>query len=357
MDIRVSISKLENYCNMVFCAGGLSMHNARSTTESLIHADLRGVYSHGVCRVLEYAKRLKYASACAVDESRIVSETSCTAVIDGGHVLGAVVAEKAVALARQKAEEKGISFVTVRNSNHYGMAAHWAIKLAGDDMIGFTASDTDPCLAPLGGTRAYIGNNPFAYATSGETYQEICLDIACSMVAGGKKRRMIERGEIMPDNWFLTAEGKATTDPKLGVVALPFGGHKGSGLSFMMEVLTSALGGGVFGDAMPGFLHLDAKNPTSHCFMAVNVSAFRSLGAFKRHVDTYIDYIKSCPKAEGVGEILYPGEVEWRCKFRNLREGVPLSEEVAQDLIKAGDLVGLSAEEYHFLVEEIKIQK
>ena len=118
MDIRVSISKLENYCNMVFCAGGLSMHNARSTTESLIHADLRGVYSHGVCRVLEYAKRLKYASACAVDESRIVSETSCTAVIDGGHVLGAVVAEKAVALARQKAEEKGISFLTVRNSNH-----------------------------------------------------------------------------------------------------------------------------------------------------------------------------------------------------------------------------------------------
>lgn len=351
MDHQVHYQPLMSYCTAIFMKAGLTEKNAHATAESLVHGDLRGVYSHGVCRVLEYVRRLKLGSASAEDQSQILHESSCMAVIDGGHVLGAVAAEKAVHLAREKARQSGISIVSVRNSNHYGMAAHWALKLAGEDMIGFSASDSDPCLAPFGGARAYIGNNPFSYAVSGEIHKEICLDVACSMVAGGKKQRMIERGERMPDNWFLTADGKKTTDPKVGTIALPFGGHKGSGLSFFMEILTSALSGGSFGPDMPGFMHLDQKNPTSHCFVAIDIAAMRDLADFRQHVDAYITYMKSCPKAEHVKEIYYPGEIEYRTKQQCLSRGVSLSEGVVQDLIQAGTLVGLDASAYAFLTE------
>lgn len=351
MDYLVPCRPLFTYCKDVFLQAGLTEKDAAATAELLVHADLRGVYSHGVCRVLEYVRRIKLGSASAEDRSGVVREVSCLTVMDGGNVLGPVAAEKAVALAREKAGRYGLAMVVVRNSNHYGMAAHWALKLAGEDMIGFSSSDSDPCLAPFGGARSYIGNNPFSYAVSGNTYKEICLDIACSMIAGGKKQRMIERGERMPDNWFLTADGKPTTDPREGAVALPFGGHKGSGLSFFMEVLTSALSGGAFGADMPGFMHLEEKNPTSHCFMAIDIAALRTLEDFRRHLDNYILYVKSCPRAEGVEEIYYPGEIEYRAKQRSLAEGVMLSEGVVNGLVQAGALVGMPPEACAFLRE------
>lgn len=353
MEYLVSHEALAAYCRAAFTQAGSSEQDAAATAELLVHGDLRGVYSHGVCRTLEYIRRLKSGSASAADRSRVLRESPCTAVIDGGSTLGPVASEKAVVLAREKAKQHGVAMVTVRNSNHYGMAAHWALKLAGEDMIGFSSSDSDPCLAPFGGARAYVGNNPFSFAVSGSVYKEICLDVACSMIAGGKKQRMIERGERMPDNWFLTADGKPTTDPREGVVALPFGGHKGSGLSFFMEVLTSALSGGAFGPDMPGFMQLDKKNPTSHCFIAINIAAMRDPASSARHLDSYIDYMKSCPKAEGVKEIYYPGEIEYRAKKRGLAEGVLLSEGVVRDLEQAGATAGLPPEACAFLTERI----
>lgn len=352
MEHLVGEKELKSYCVAVFQKAGLLIDDADAIAEMLVHGDLRGVYSHGVCRTMEYVKRLLHNTASKIDSVKLISETPCTAVLDAGHALGAIASEKAVEIARKKAKEQGIAFVTVRNSNHYGMAAHWALKLAGEDMVGFSSSDSDPCLAPYGGASAYIGNNPFSYAVSGKKYKEICLDVACSMMAGGKKSRLIENGESLPSGSFLTADGRETTDPEKGVVALPFGGHKGSGLSFVMEILTSALGGGVFGAQMPGFMYLDQKNPTSHCFMAINIEAFRDLEEFKNHVDTYIDYIKQCPLMDGARKIFYPGEMEWQNKIKYRESGIPLSGGVVQDLISVGQMVGLNEDAYRFLVTE-----
>lgn len=138
MDHLVGEKELKSYCVAVFQKAGLLIDDADAIAESLVHGDLRGVYSHGVCRTMEYVKRLLHDTASKIDSVKLISETPCTAVLDAGHALGAIASEKAVEIARKKAKEQGIAFVTVRNSNHYGMAAHWALKLAGEDMVGLS---------------------------------------------------------------------------------------------------------------------------------------------------------------------------------------------------------------------------
>lgn len=350
MEYLVDEKQLRRLCKKVFCHLGVDELHAGVAADLLVLADLRGVYSHGVCRIPEYVRRVKAGGATVSADISVLRETPTTAALDAHHSLGAIAAYDAAMLARKKAQENGIAFVTIKNSNHYGMAGYWSLLLAGNDMIGFSASDSDPCLATHGGSTATVGNNPFSYAFSGKKYRDICFDVACSMVAGGKKGRMIARGERMPLGWFLDLEGRDTDDPALGITALPFGGHKGSGLSFVMEVLTSRLAGGSFGRDMGSFWNSPVENIlTSHCFAAIHVDAFQDIADFQKGIDDYVDYIKASPRQTGVEEILYPGELESRNVLRYRAQGIPIEENVLDTLYHEGVQAGLSESELAFL--------
>ena len=237
---KVTVLHLKEFTKKVFAMTGLTEADADSVAELLVHADARGVSSHGVLRMKPYIEKINGGGASLKSEYRIVSETANTAVIDAQGGRGTIAGEKAVAVAREKAKTNLISIVSVKNSNHFGMAGHWAMKLAGDDCIGFACSNTDPSMAPSGSNDSIYRKrtNPFSFAfAAGKKYPEVCVDMATSAAAFGKAKAYALAGKPIPEGWLLDKQGKPTTDLKQYGMLVPMAEHKGFGVAFIVELL------------------------------------------------------------------------------------------------------------------------
>jgi len=345
----VEPEKLKLYCAKIFEGEGVPPDSALEVAEMLVSADIRGVRSHGVARVKPYSARMRDGGADCFAEVSVDRETPVTAVLDANASLGGVASAKAVQMAREKAKASGIGLVAVRRSNHFGMAGHWALKLAGDDMIGFCGSNTYGTMVPPGAKKPGIGNNPFSFAYSGGKYRDICVDMATSVVAAGKALDLTLQGKPVPEGWFLDKDGNPTTDYYKRGMMLPFAGHKGYGIAFIVETLSTFLSGGVLTPAMNPQTNNALPELASHSFGAVRIDAFRDLAGFKADVDTYIDFLKSLPVADESVTVKYPGEIELNAKKKTLSEGISLSETLVDELAGIGQGVGLSEQESAFL--------
>ena len=334
---RVMAEDLAAYCEKIFVAMGEGAENAKSVTQSLIDAELRNVASHGVVRVANYTSRLKNKGSAINPVIKHLSEAASAVNIDGGNGLGAIASEYAVTVARNKAKETAVGIVTVCNSNHYGTAAYWAMKLAGDDMVGLSCSNVEPLICVTGGASKGIGNNPIACASPTRSFGHICYDVACSMMAGGKLFEYQMAGKQLPEGCFLDSSGKPTTDPFAAHLMRPFGGHKGYGLAVMVEMLTSVLSGSKFGDGMGSqYGILDKPNYISHFFLAIRIDALRNLDEYLDDADGFVTYLHSLPKSEGTESIYYPGELEHLSKAAKLKEGILLREQLVDELVGIG---------------------
>jgi ureidoglycolate dehydrogenase (NAD+) len=347
---NINSKTLEEYCKDLFVGYGLSEEDAWIVSKSLVDADLRNVISHGVVRVGNYVDRLVKGGANPKPNIKIISETPTTALIDADDCLGSVVSEKAVQLARKKAEAMGLAYIAVRKSNHYGAAGYWSIKLAGDDMFGISGSNVEPIVCITGGKTKALGNNPFSYAFPTKRNGILCFDAACSVVAAAKKFEYQRLGKPMPEGWFLDDQGKPATDAAKATLLLPFGGYKGYGLAVVVEMMSSVIAGGNIGSEIGSqYDKLDSSNHLSHYFMAVNISAFRPLDEYKDSADKLIDYLHDRPKADGVEKIYVPGEIENRSKEQKLKDGLSIHEQVIDDLIALGKGAGLNDDRRAFL--------
>ncbi|MDR2946362.1 MAG: Ldh family oxidoreductase [Candidatus Adiutrix sp.] len=328
----------------IFIKAGVEGRDAAVVAESMVEANLRGTDSHGVLRVENYVKRIQQGGTKARTEFAIINETPTTVAADAQHGLGAVAADRLGALVREKALQHNLGFGVVRRSNHYGAAALWALKAAGDDMIGFSCSNVEPIMSAIGGKTAAIGNNPFALAIPAGRHHAICLDMATSVAAWGKVVEYRHLQKPLPEGWAVDADGEKTTDPFKASLLEAFGGHKGFGLAVGVEVLSSLLAGGAFLD-MVGTMYKDITKPNdlSHCCAAIRISAFRDPAAFRADVDDLIDRIKRGARKEGTAEIFYPGEIEARKKAVNLEKGLKLPASVAEELAGFAREHGLDA--------------
>lgn len=334
--------KLKAYEQSIFEAVGLSEKDAAAVSELLVHADLRNVRSHGVLRTVPYVEKIRKGGASLKSDYPIVSETANTAVIDAKGGIGALVGEKAVAIAREKAKKNLIGMVVVRNSNHFGMGAHWALKLAGEDMIGFACSNTDLTMGPPGCKEPFMGNNPFAFGfKAGDKYPEVCVDMATSGVAFGKCKDLAKRGKTIPSGWMLDKDGNDTTKLEDCFMMVPMAAHKGFGIAFVVELFATLLSGGVLSPDINNQDLEDTPELSSQCFAAFNISAFRDLKEFQESAENYIDRLHELPMKEGMGAAKYPGEIEYGCKQINKKEGVVLPETLVDDLIALGNTLGL----------------
>lgn len=342
--------ELEAFTQKIFKAAGVESAEAGLVAKTLVEANLRGVHTHGVLRVAIYLERLRQGGTACNQKAVVLQETPTTALLDGQNGMGATISQQAVELAREKAAANNVGLVSVRMTNHYGIAAYWAQKLAQQDMIGFTCSNVEPLMPATGAKLPTVGTNPFAFVIPGNRYPPVCLDVACSVVAAGKMFDYQSRNQEMPPNWFLDKEGRPTTDPFQASMVQPFGGHKGYGLAVMVEAMTALLSGGNFGHEF-GKQYGDVKNPnhTSAFFAAVKIDAFRDLDAVRNSVDAYIDYLHSMPTAPGVDSVLYPGELEEKNRARSLAEGIALPENVVEELGKIADSLSLPPEDRAFL--------
>ena len=293
----VDSGKLKEYTTKLFLAAGLAQTDAQAVSELLVHADLRNVRSHGVLRTVPYLEKIQKGGASKTSAYPVVKETTNSAVIDAQGGLGALAGEKAVAIAREKAKTALMSMVVVRNSNHFGMGAHWALKLAGNDMIGFACSTTDLTMGPPGCKEPFMGNNPFAVAfKAGEKYPEFCVDMATSGVALGKCKDLAKRGKPIPSGWMLDKNGNDTTKVEDCYMMTPMAGHKGFGIALIVELFATLLSGGVLSPDINNQDLPDVPELSSQCFGCINNSEFRDLAEFQETAGTYIDRLRQIPR-------------------------------------------------------------
>jgi LDH2 family malate/lactate/ureidoglycolate dehydrogenase len=325
-------------------SAGLTAEHCRQAADNLLQADLRGVNTHGVMRLHLYLNRLHTGAVKARPNLRVLEERKATALLDGDNGLGQISGLRAMTIAIEKAAVCGIGTVSVVNGQHFGAGAYYAWLAGQKDMIGIAATNTPPLMAPWGGRKAMIGNNPLAvFVPAGEEYP-ILLDMAFSQVAQGKISLALTKGEKIPRGWALDREGTPTDDPAaaLNGLLLAAGGYKGYGQAVVLDMLAGLLGGAGAGRNVFSMADCPDKPQNSgQLYMAIDISAYRDPAAFKKDVDAYIRAVKASPRAKGTEEIFLPGEQSWRRMEQNKKQGILLPQGLFDDLARAGDAFGM----------------
>ncbi len=317
--LTINFDTLERFMVEVFKGVGVPEEDARICADVLVSADRMGIDSHGVNRLKPtYYDRIKAGIQPPVTNLEIVRETHTTAVIDGHHGMGHVIARRAMETCITKAREHGMAMVAVRNSTHYGIAGYYALMAAEEDMIGITGTNARPAVAPTHGVENMLGTNPLTFAFPTDEGFPFLLDAATSITQRGKIEVKARRGEPVPEGLVIDRHGKPMTDPDeiLGALVrgeaslLPLGGpdeetggHKGYGYSTVVEVLSSALQGGAFLRAITGV-------NVGHFFMAFDISAFTEPEEFKRTAGDIMRSLRSSRRMPGRERIYTAGEKE-----------------------------------------------
>lgn len=335
---------LNVFCTRVFEKFGVPGEDAGIAADALVAANLRGVDTHGVMRMTFYTAKLREGFISPKVDLHPLSEMPATALIDGRNGIGQVVAYRAMETAIRKARTSGVSYVAVRNSNHFGTCAHYAMMALSQEMIGIVATNGQAHLAPTGGAEKLLGNNPWSIAVPAGNRLPVVLDMANSVAAMGKVRMAIKEGKAIPGDWALNKEGEPTTNPQeaLHGILLPVGGYKGYGITLMMDLLTGVLANSAFGPRVRGTDTVSDIAGVGHAFMAVNIAAFDEVAAFKARMDGYIDEIKGVRKAKGASTIYLPGEIEFMKERERRQKGIPLPPKVVEDLLAIGKVAGVS---------------
>jgi L-2-hydroxycarboxylate dehydrogenase (NAD+) len=331
----------------VFRHFGVPEDDARTAATVLQAADLRGIDSHGVARLHSYFDMLKIGRIDPKPNVTIVRESASTATVDGGNGLGLVVGPKANAIAMEKALAVGSGWVSVRNTNHYGIAGYYVLQALERDLIGWAMTNTTAIVTPLWGAERMLGTNPIAIAFPGLEEPPIVIDMATSAAAYGKIEIAKRAGKPIPAGWAIDRNGAPTTDPGAmidGGAQLPLGstrdggGHKGYGLAVMVDVLCAVLSGANWGPFAPPFA-LQQEMPTrsvgkgiGHFFGAMRIDAFIDKDEFKRQIDDLIRTLRKTRPAPGTNGPLIPGDPEREAEAIRRREGVPLVSAVVEEL-------------------------
>lgn len=339
----IAVDKLQAFCLGALLKAGVSEEDAQITSEILVMTDTWGIFTHGTKNLRGYIRRLKGGGLRKDARPKIISEGPAWAIIDADSALGMVGSTFAMRAAIAKARTAGIAYAGVRNSCHFGAAGCYATMAAEQGMIGLAMANDTPTMTVPGGRGLVLGNNPFACAIpTGEKYP-ILLDVAMSVVAGGKVFAAATRGEKIPETWMVDAEGVPTTDPGLFPHAgalLPMAGHKGYGLALMIETLSAALTGASIARHVLSWSFDDASRATGHgaAFIAIDVNAMMPMNTFRQRITRTIEEIRNAPKAKGTERIYMPGEMEWARREKALAEGIDMPEDVI------GSLRALAAE-------------
>jgi LDH2 family malate/lactate/ureidoglycolate dehydrogenase len=358
-EARVWAEPLKGFCVRVFEKLGVPEEDARITADVLVAADLRGIDSHGVARLRRYVNGLRDGMMLPRPQVKIVTETPTTACIDAGAGLGQPVSYRAMEQAIQKALDYGTGFITVRNSNHYGIAGYYAMMALEHDCIGFSMTNSAALVAPTFGRNALLGTNPIAVAAPAGEERPFVLDMATSTVPRGKLEVYDRLDKPIPLGWATDETGTPTDDPgrvlenfrqRVGGGLLPLGGagelmsgHKGYGLSLWVDVFCAVLSGAAYADLVYPKTPDGKPLPSAigHFFGAWLVDGFRPVDEFKAAMDDLQRRLKHSPKAEGETRVYIHGEKEYEQADIRSREGIPLNPKVAADLRAIGEEVGV----------------
>ena len=349
---------LLDFTASVFRHFGVPPEDARTAAGVLSKADLRGIDSHGVARLRTYVDMFLIGRINPKPNIRIVREKKSVATVDGDSGLGLVVGPRANEIAMDKASAHGSGWVSVRNTNHYGIASYFSLKALERDMIGWSMTNTSRIVVPLWGAERRLGTNPIAIAFPGFVNPPIVIDLSTSVVAFGKIEMAERAGVTLPTGWIIDAEGNPSSSPadvyKGGLLPLgssrEMGGHKGYCLSAMVDILTAVLSGANWGPFVPPFALFEETPSESvgkgigHFFGAMEIDGFEDVTAFKKRIDDWIAVFRSTKPANGHQAVLIPGDPEHEAEKLRSVHGVPVIEAVVKDLREIAVMTGIPFE-------------
>jgi LDH2 family malate/lactate/ureidoglycolate dehydrogenase len=328
-----SAQKVEEFCLDVLKKTGVSPEWSAIIAESLVCAELRGIYSHGVVRLESYIQRFEAGVLKLQAPIETEMDKQAVALLNANNTFGQIAGHRAMTLAIDKAKQYGTGIVAVKNSNHFGIAAYYAMMALKEDMVGCVFTNASPAMAVHGTKTPLIGTNPIAIALPAGDQLPIVLDMSTSVVARGKIRYAALTGNDIPLGWARDIDGKPTENAKAALKGSlePVGGVKGSALSFIIDIICGVLTNTVLTGGVKNLTDTSGPANTGHFFSALNVARFIDTKLFKANVDQVIEHIKSLPPVDG-GQIFMPGEIEYLCSKRRMQEGIPLDDEVVLSL-------------------------
>lgn len=341
------IQQLKSFSQNVFQHFGVPEADAILASEVLATSDLRGIESHGVARLHTYFDMLQLGRINPNPEVKIVRESPSTATVDGDNGLGLVVGPKANEIAMRKAQEVGTGWVSVCNTNHFGIAGYYVLEALKQDLIGWAMTNSTKLVAPLWGGERMLGTNPIAIAFPGKKHPPIVIDMATSACAYGKVEMARRRGEPVPEGWIVDHEGYVSEDPNKminGGALLPLGsfremgGHKGFCLATMVDVLCCVLSGANWGPWAPPFA-LRQEIPgrsvgkgIGHFFGAMKIDAFVDTDEFKSQIDDWIETFQATKPQPGTPGVVIPGTPEREAYETRIEAGIDLVLPVVAEL-------------------------
>jgi uncharacterized oxidoreductase len=313
----------------ILVTAGATPANAHDVATSLVEADLVGHDSHGVRRLVPYVQAIRDGQLDPAVEATVDRARSAASVVDCRHGFGQVAARLAVTEARRLSSEHGAGVVAIRRCNHIGRLGEYVQLLADDDAVGLAFGNADPSVAPFGGRERRLGTNPLAWAAPrARNRPPVLADFATAAIAEGKVALADAAGEQVAPGSVVGPDGRATTDPAdfyRGGALLPFGLHKGYGLSVLIEIVGGLLSGtGI--SSLPGY-----DNTFGTVIVAVDIGTFVAVDEFRRQCEEFCALLSSTEPADG-GRVLVPGEIEATTRAERLRDGIPLSDITWRDL-------------------------
>ncbi len=347
--------KMEQFMIDVFLKVGVPPEDAKVCAEVLIEADKRGIDSHGVGRFRPiYIDRINAGLQKPVTEFEVLREGPTTAVIDGHNGMGQVIAKRAMQIAIDKAKKLGMGMVVVRNSTHYGIAGYYAIMAAKENMIGITGTNARPSIAPTFGVENMLGTNPLVYGMPTDEEFPFVIDCATSITQRGKVELYQREGKSLPPGWVIDQQGNTSTDAgqvlkgldsgtcaltPLGGIGEELAGYKGYGYATVVEILSSALQSGLFLKSLSDVDENGKRVPSrlGHFFIAIDISSFVDIDAFKKHTGEILRSLRNSKKAPGQERIYTAGEKEYLSWMERKDKGVPLNEAMQKVIKKTRD--------------------
>jgi len=335
----------------VFESLALGESDAEIAASVLVAADARGIPSHGVARLPRYVHGLKIGLMHPDAEYEVLRETPSSILIDAHGGMGAPVSARAMHRVIEKAQAGGAAFGCVRDSNHFGIAGYYAMMALESDLIGVAMTNTAALGVPTFGRVPMVGTNPIAFAAPADQEGAFVLDMATTVVTRGKVEVYNRAEKPLPEGWAVDASGQSGTDPAeilhnltysvgggilpLGGLGESFGGHKGYGLSVLVDILCGVLSGSAVGAEISDEPGSSAR--VSHFFGAIKVAAFRDPAAFRADMDAMLAGLRNSPPAEGATRVYFAGLKELESEARCAEIGVPLTRKVYDQLVSVGE--------------------
>jgi L-2-hydroxycarboxylate dehydrogenase (NAD+) len=361
----IPVDVLQEFVERVFLALGTPADDARICAEVLVASDLQGIESHGVGRLKAYYERIRAGVQRVRTEMEIVKETETTALVDGHHGMGAVIAHRSMCLAMGKARQYGLGAVAVRNSTHFGIAGYYSNMAAGEGMIGLALTNARPVIPPTFGAEPMLGTNPIAFAAPSDSAYPFSFDAATSTVSRGKVEVLARAEKPAPEGWVVDVSGSPLTDAReilgclengsamllpLGGAGETTGGYKGYDLATMVEILCASLSGGVYMKDLLGMAPDGSRRPymLGHFFLAIDIEHFLPLDISTRITGQIMRGLQNARRAPGQDHIYVAGAQVQERRRLVCERGVVLNRNLRCDLRSVRDGLGMIGYEAYF---------